>query len=66
VATKTRKPSSADILLAIGKVAADNWPVPAVEALWLCDAYDPEGRLMGPGAGHSTAEVMAMAWIATW
>ena len=59
------KPSSADILLAIGKVVADNWPDPVVEPLWLCDAYE-EGSLAGSGAGHTVNEAMAMAWISVW
>jgi hypothetical protein len=61
------KPSSADILVALGKVAAGDFIDPARTPMnWLCQLYDPGGALVGDGSGHTAAEAMAMAWVAAW
>ena len=63
----TDRPTSADILVAIAKVAAMDWIDPASEAIyWDCQLYDANGIRMGDGCAHTAAEAMALAWLCCW
>lgn len=54
----TDRPSSAELLVAIGKAAAGDWIVPAIAPIhWDCQLYDPNGdrggrRSLGYTFGH--------------
>jgi hypothetical protein len=61
------RPTSADIVVTIGKVAATDWIDPAVEPIyWDCQLYDSNGDWAGEGCGHTAAEAMALAWLHFW
>jgi hypothetical protein len=63
----TDRPTSADILVAITKVAARDWIDPAIEPIyWDCQLYDANGSRAGDGCGHTAAEAMALAWLCCW
>jgi len=63
----TDRPTSADILVAIAKVAATDWIDPAFESsYWDCQLYDANGTRMGDGCAHTAAEAMALAWLCCW
>ena len=54
----TDRPTSADILVAIAKVAAMDWIDPASEAIyWDCQLYDANGFRMGDGSYGSFRRV---------
>jgi hypothetical protein len=63
----TDRPSSAELLVTIGKVAAGDWIDPAIAPIhWGCQLYDPNGCWAGEGCGHTAAEAMALAWLHVW
>jgi hypothetical protein len=61
-------PSSADMLIAIGKVAAGNWIDPDKQPgrYWCADLYNPDGRRVGDGVAETAAEACALAWVSSW
>jgi hypothetical protein len=63
----TDRPSSAELLVAIGKVAAGDWIDPATAPIhWDCQLYDSNDYWAGEGCGHTAAEAMALAWLHAW
>jgi hypothetical protein len=61
------KPTAADIIVACGKIAADDWLDPAdAPPHWLCVVYDEKGARTCAGEAHEAAEAMALAWIGAW
>jgi hypothetical protein len=63
----TGRPTSADILVAIAKVAANDWIDPTFEPIyWYCQLYNVDGTRTGDGCAHTAAEAMALAWLCCW
>ena len=61
------KPSPADILVAIGKIAAGDWIDPCyAPPHWYCVLYDEHGQRHCDGNAYTAAEAMALAWIGVW
>jgi hypothetical protein len=61
------KPTVADILVTMGKIAAGDWLDPCgAPPHWLCDLYDEHGKHASDGNAFDPAEAMALAWIAVW
>src|SRR5271166_1043171 len=61
------KPSPADILVAIGKIAAGDWIDPCyAPPHWYCVLYDEHGKRACDGNAYTAAEAMALAWIGWW
>jgi len=58
------KPTTADIVVAIGKVLAGDWIDPSERRpLFSCQLFDSAGEIAGEGEADTAAEAMALAWI---
>jgi hypothetical protein len=61
------KPTSADILVAIGKVYAGDWLDPLnVPLCWSCVVFDPAGNRAGNGDAPTAPGSMALTWVNVW
>jgi hypothetical protein len=63
------KPSTVDILAAIGVAVSGDWPDPGNwfgDPLWGCLLYDAADKCVGDGDGRSAGKALAFAWLSVW